>query len=53
LHELLPRAARVAVFVNPVSVNNTEAIERDAPPAARAMGLEIQSRSIAKWFSIS
>jgi putative ABC transport system substrate-binding protein len=42
LHELLPRAARVAVFVNPVSVNNTEAIERDAPPAARAMGLEIQ-----------
>ena len=42
LHELLPRAARVAVFVNPVSVNNTEAIERDAPPAAGAMGLEIQ-----------
>src|SRR5262245_27540680 len=42
LHELLPRAARLAVFVNPVSVNNTEAIERDAPPAARAMGLEIQ-----------
>jgi putative ABC transport system substrate-binding protein len=42
LHELLPRAARVAVFVNPLSVNNTEAIERDAPPAAGAMGLEIQ-----------
>jgi putative ABC transport system substrate-binding protein len=42
LHELVSRAARVAVFVNPVSVNNTEAIERDAPPAARAMGLEIQ-----------
>jgi putative tryptophan/tyrosine transport system substrate-binding protein len=42
LHELVPRAARVAVFVNPASVSNTEAIERDAPPAARAMGLEIQ-----------
>jgi ABC-type uncharacterized transport system substrate-binding protein len=42
LHELVSRAARVAVFVNPVSVNNTEAIERDARPAARAMGLEIQ-----------
>jgi putative ABC transport system substrate-binding protein len=42
LHELVSRATRVAVFVNPVSVNNTEAIERDAPPAARAMGLEIQ-----------
>jgi ABC-type uncharacterized transport system substrate-binding protein len=42
LHELVPRAARVAVFVNPASVSNTEAIERDAPPAARAMGLQIQ-----------
>src|SRR5262249_13356174 len=42
LHELLPRAARVAVFVNPASVSNAETIERDAPPAARAMGLEIQ-----------
>jgi ABC-type uncharacterized transport system substrate-binding protein len=42
LHELVSRAARVAVFVNPVSVHNTEAIERDAPPAARAMGLQLQ-----------
>jgi putative ABC transport system substrate-binding protein len=42
LHELVPRAARVAVFVNPASVSNTEAIERDAPPAARTMGLQIQ-----------
>src|SRR5262245_29861747 len=42
LHELIPRAARVAVFVNPTSVSNTESMERDAPPAARAMGLQIQ-----------
>jgi putative tryptophan/tyrosine transport system substrate-binding protein len=42
LHELVPRAARVAIFVNPASVTNTESIERDAPPAARAMGLQIQ-----------
>jgi ABC-type uncharacterized transport system substrate-binding protein len=42
LHELVPRAARVAVFVNPASLSNAEAIERDAPPAARAMGLQIQ-----------
>jgi putative tryptophan/tyrosine transport system substrate-binding protein len=42
LHELVPRAMRVAVFVNPASVSNTEALERDAPPAARAMGLQIQ-----------
>jgi putative ABC transport system substrate-binding protein len=42
LHELVPRAARVAVFVNPASITNTETMERDAPPAARATGLEIQ-----------
>jgi putative tryptophan/tyrosine transport system substrate-binding protein len=42
LHELVPRAARVAIFVNPASVTNTESMERDAPPAARAMGLQIQ-----------
>jgi len=41
LHELLPRAARVAIFVNPTSASNTESMERDAPPAARAMGLQI------------
>jgi putative tryptophan/tyrosine transport system substrate-binding protein len=42
LHELVPRAARIAIFVNPASVSNTEAIERDAPSAAGAMGLQIQ-----------
>jgi ABC-type uncharacterized transport system substrate-binding protein len=42
LHELVPRAARVAVFVNPANVPNSESIERSAPPAARARGLELQ-----------
>jgi ABC-type uncharacterized transport system substrate-binding protein len=42
LHELVPRAARVAVFVNPANVTNAESVERDAVPAARSMGLQIQ-----------
>ncbi len=42
LHELVPRAARVAVFANPASVTSTGSTERDAPAAARAMGLQIQ-----------
>ena len=42
LHELVPQAARVAVFVNSANAPNAESIERGAPPAARAMGLQIQ-----------
>jgi len=42
LHQLVPRAARIAVFVNPANAPNAEAVERDAQPAARAMGLQIQ-----------
>jgi len=42
LHQLVPRAARIAVFVNPANALNAEAVERDAQPAARAMGLQIQ-----------
>jgi ABC-type uncharacterized transport system substrate-binding protein len=42
LHELVPRAARVALFVNPGNVANAEAIERGATPAARAKGLQLQ-----------
>jgi putative tryptophan/tyrosine transport system substrate-binding protein len=42
LHELVPRAARVAVFVNPANAPNTEATERNAPPAASAMGLQLK-----------
>jgi putative ABC transport system substrate-binding protein len=42
LHELVPRASRVAVFVNPANVPNAESIERGAPLAARARGLQLQ-----------
>jgi putative ABC transport system substrate-binding protein len=40
LHELVPRAARVAVFANPANIIGS--IERDGQEAARAMGLKIQ-----------
>ena len=42
LHELVPRAARVAIFVNPANAASVESMEKAAPPAARAMGLQIQ-----------
>ena len=42
LRELVPRAARVAVFLNPANVTTAESTERDVDPAARAMGLQIQ-----------
>jgi putative ABC transport system substrate-binding protein len=42
LHELVPKAARVAVLVNPADVPNTEATLRDVGTAARAIGLQIQ-----------
>ncbi len=42
LHEMVPQAVRVAVFVNPTNVPTIQATERDAQPAARAMGLQIQ-----------
>jgi putative ABC transport system substrate-binding protein len=42
LHELVPKAARVALFVNPANAPNAESIERAALPAARARGLELQ-----------
>jgi putative tryptophan/tyrosine transport system substrate-binding protein len=42
LRELVPRAARVALFVNPAAVTTSESTARDAEPAARAMGLKIQ-----------
>jgi putative ABC transport system substrate-binding protein len=41
LRELVPTANRVGVLVNPADVTNTEAVLRDAEPAARAMGLQI------------
>jgi putative ABC transport system substrate-binding protein len=42
LRELLPGAARLAVFVNPVNAPVTESALRDVGQAARAMGLQIQ-----------
>jgi ABC-type uncharacterized transport system substrate-binding protein len=42
LHELVPKAARMAVLVNPANIPTAEAALRDAPEAARAIGLQIQ-----------
>ena len=42
LHELVPKAVRIAVLVNPANVPSAEATLRDVPEAARAIGLQIQ-----------
>jgi len=42
LRELVPRAARIAVLVNPADVASTEITVRDAKAAALATGLQIQ-----------
>jgi len=42
LRELVPRAKRVAVLVDPADEANTRSTLRDAEAAARAMGLRIQ-----------
>jgi len=42
LHELAPRAVRVAVLINPGNVPSAEATSRELPEAARAIGLQIQ-----------
>jgi ABC-type uncharacterized transport system substrate-binding protein len=42
LRELVPRAARVAVLVNPSNVDSAERAEKEVEPAARALGLQIQ-----------
>jgi len=42
LHELVPQAARVAIFINPANVSNAEALEREVKPAARDIGLQVQ-----------
>jgi len=43
LHELAPRAVRIAVLINPGNVPSAEATLRDMPEAARAIGLQIQT----------
>jgi putative ABC transport system substrate-binding protein len=42
LRELVPKAARVAVLVNPDNAPTAETTLRDVEPAARATGLQIQ-----------
>jgi putative ABC transport system substrate-binding protein len=42
LHELVPKAVRLAVLVNPANAPSVEATLRVVPEAARALGLQIQ-----------
>ena len=42
LHEMVPKAVRIAVLVNPASAPAAEATLRDIPEAARALGLQIR-----------
>jgi putative tryptophan/tyrosine transport system substrate-binding protein len=42
LHDLLPKAVRVAVLLNPANVGSAEATLREVQEAAPALGLQIQ-----------
>jgi putative tryptophan/tyrosine transport system substrate-binding protein len=42
LHDLVPKAVRIAVLVNPANVPAAEAMSREIPEAARTIGLQIQ-----------
>jgi putative ABC transport system substrate-binding protein len=42
LHDLVPKAVRIALLVNPANVPVAEATRREIPEAARAIGLQIQ-----------
>jgi putative ABC transport system substrate-binding protein len=42
LHDLVPKAVRIAVLVNPANVPTTEVTLRELPEAARILGLKIQ-----------
>jgi ABC-type uncharacterized transport system substrate-binding protein len=42
LHDLVPKAVRLAVLINPANTSTAEATLRDIPEAARALGLQIQ-----------
>ena len=42
LHDLVPKAVRVAMLVNPANVPVAEATLREIPEAARTIGLQIQ-----------
>ena len=42
LHELVPKAIRLAVLVNPANSSTAQSTLREIPEAARAIGLQIQ-----------
>jgi len=42
VHEVVPKAVRIAVLINPANAPSAEVMLRDIPPAARALGLQIQ-----------
>jgi putative ABC transport system substrate-binding protein len=42
LHDLVPKAVRIAVLVNPANASTAEATLREVPDAARALGLQTQ-----------
>ena len=42
LHQLVPRATRIAVLVNPADVRNTETTLQEVGAAAPSMGLQVQ-----------
>jgi putative ABC transport system substrate-binding protein len=42
LHELVPKAVRIAVLVNPANVSTADAYARAIPEAARTTGLQVQ-----------
>jgi putative ABC transport system substrate-binding protein len=42
LHELVPKAVRIAVLVNPANTSTAEATLREIPETARTLGLETQ-----------
>jgi putative tryptophan/tyrosine transport system substrate-binding protein len=42
LHELAPKAVRVAVLINPTNTPSARSTLRDVPEAARALGLQTQ-----------
>jgi putative ABC transport system substrate-binding protein len=48
LHELVPKAVRVALLLNPANVPAAEATLRDVQEAARAIGLQIRSSTPAR-----
>jgi putative tryptophan/tyrosine transport system substrate-binding protein len=42
LHDLVPKATRIAALVDPGNASSDEAAQRDLPEAARAIGLQVE-----------